>query len=86
MGLRRMVKLAVSCPLALPGYRRNLHSFCDCAPRRRCEEFAVRLRNSGVRKKLPAMLAKFPVRFPAPFPVSQHREFDFKPLQQLHKV
>jgi hypothetical protein len=47
---------------------------------------AVRLRNPGVRKKLPAMLAKFPVRFPAPFPVPQHREFYFKPLQQLHKA
>jgi hypothetical protein len=79
-----MVKLAVSSPLALPGYRRILHSFCDCAPRQRCEEFAARLRNSGVRKKLPAMLAKFPVRFPAPFPVSQHREFNLKLSQQLH--
>jgi hypothetical protein len=46
----------------------------------------MRHRNSGVRKKLPAMFAKFPVRFPAPFPVPQHRELFFKPLQQLHKA
>jgi hypothetical protein len=51
-----------------------------------CEEIAVRLRNPGVRKKLPAMLAKFPVRFPAPFPAPRHREFYFKPLQQLHET
>jgi hypothetical protein len=41
---------------------------------------------SQASAKLPAVLAKFPVGFPAALPAPQHRESYVEPLQQLHKA
>jgi hypothetical protein len=51
-----------------------------------CEDLAMRFRIPSVCKKLPAGLAKFPSRFPAPFPAGATQGICFKPLPQLHKA